>query len=671
MKSRSFVLGLVAIWLLAVTPTFSAADGPSRKDAKLLELSLEDLMKIPVGAASGFMQGVSEAPSYVTILTAKDLRAFGYRTLADALSSAAGFYASYDRTYHFLGVRGFSRPGDYNTRTLVLINGARVNDPIYSTGRIGMDLPLDLDLIDRIEIVRGASSSLYGTNAFFAVINIVTREAKELAPAEAAVSAGSYQAFSGRVSVGHTFGEKGNLLISGSLLDSEGDDLYFPLYDTAADNNGIADGLDGEKTGSLFLRGGYGGWTLQAVYLDREKERPTAAFGTLFNDPGGEDCDREAMVDLSWTGELAKGWQGMARIGYQRYEYTGDWPYDYAAAPPPDRWVDQDKAVSDSIGGEARIHWDVATGYRITAGAEMRRAYRIDQKYTAAGQEVLNSSKSQTELGFYLQGNLEFTRWAVVNAGFRYDSLETYNESDVSPRAALILKPFENSVLKLVYGEAFRAPNAYERFYDDGGTSIKAPLSLEPETIRSYEVVWEQRIVQPLQINVAVYRYEIQNLITQVLDPSDNLLVYQNLGEAEARGFEVEGILDLPVGFQVRGSYAYCKAEDGETGAWLSNSPKHLGKLSLLAPIIPRWLKFGLEAQYVSDRLTAGGEEAEDYVVINTTLLSTGLLGGLDVSLSVYNIFDKDYLHVAGDEIQGEVVEQDGRSFRLKVTYRF
>ena len=196
--------------------------GARAESPDLTALNLEELMNIPVRAASGFEQRTAEAPSSVTILTRDDLRAFGYRTLADALSSVAGFYGSYDRTYHALGVRGFNRPGDFNMRTLVLINGVRVNDPIFNQGRIGTDFSLDLDLIERIEVVRGPSSSLYGSSAFFAVINIVTREAKDVAPAEVAASAGSYNAFSGRLSLARVFGEKGSMLVSGSLLNSGG-----------------------------------------------------------------------------------------------------------------------------------------------------------------------------------------------------------------------------------------------------------------------------------------------------------------------------------------------------------------------------------------------------------------------------------------------------------------
>ena len=234
-RIRHISIVMALLWAFSIRP--APAD---TNETQLLELSLEALMNIPVRAASGFDQNTSEAPASVTIITRNDLQEFGYRTLADALSSIAGLYTSYDRTYHSLGVRGFNRPGDYNSRSLVLINGVRVNDPIYSSGRIGADFPLDLDLIERIEVVRGPSSSLYGSSAFFSVINVITRDDKSLAPSEVSAAAGSYDAFSGRFSLVQSLGKKGSLIVSGSMMNSEGDDLYFPLYDSPENNNGFA-----------------------------------------------------------------------------------------------------------------------------------------------------------------------------------------------------------------------------------------------------------------------------------------------------------------------------------------------------------------------------------------------------------------------------------------------
>jgi outer membrane receptor for ferrienterochelin and colicins len=128
-------------------------------DGKAAEMVL--FTEIPsVFGASKFDQKLTEAPASVTLITASDIKKFGWRTLAEILQSVGGFFTTYDRNYHYVGVRGFGRPRDYNTRVLLLVDGHRVNDAINDSAFIGTDFPLDVDLIDRVEIIRGPSSSL-------------------------------------------------------------------------------------------------------------------------------------------------------------------------------------------------------------------------------------------------------------------------------------------------------------------------------------------------------------------------------------------------------------------------------------------------------------------------------------------------------------------------------
>lgn len=667
--SFAVVLALLVPAVLAATEVVSLADVD---EAALLTMDLQALMDIPVRAASGFEQRTAEAPSSVTILSRDDLQAFGYRTLADALASVAGFYTTDDRTYVTLGVRGFSRPGDYNTRTLVLIDGIRVNDPLYGTGRVGTDFPLDLDLIERVEVVRGAGSSLYGSNALFSVINVVTRKAKDVAPAEVNASAGSYDAVSGRISLAQDFGEVGSVLVSGSLLHSEGPDLYFPLFDSPDTNEGAADGLDGEDTGSLFLLGRYAGVALQAMYLERHKSLPTASYETLFNDPGGANRDRELMLDLSWEGELAEAWQGLIRVGYQRYEYEGDWPYDYA--DPGEallRSIDTDRAASDALNGEVRLSTEIIPMNRIIVGADATVGLRMNQTYVGGGESILDSSKEEQGLGVYLQDEFRFSTWLLVNAGLRYDRLQPYGDQDFSPRTALILMPAEGSTLKLIYGEAFRAPNAYERYYDDGGISTKRSPDLDPENLRLYEIVCEQRLFDTIQVNASFYRYEVRNLISQALDPTDDLLQFRNVDEVNVHGLELEARATLPAGLRLRSSYAYSHAKDLGSDKRLSNSPEHMGKFNLLAPLWTKDLTLGAEVQYISERNTASGKALDGVLLVNATLLAHRVKDMFDLSLSIYNAFDQGYSVPVGEEIRGGSVRQNGRSLRLDVTGRF
>ena len=105
----------------------------------LMDMGLEDLMKIEIDSvygSSGYKQKVNEAPAAITIVTADEIRRYGYQTLADILRNVPGFYVTYDRNYTYLGMRGFGRPGDYNSRILLLVDGHRTNDNIYDLSLI-------------------------------------------------------------------------------------------------------------------------------------------------------------------------------------------------------------------------------------------------------------------------------------------------------------------------------------------------------------------------------------------------------------------------------------------------------------------------------------------------------------------------------------------------------
>jgi len=175
--------GFLAVTVLMATVSAGriSAALAQQPGTDLTDMSLEDLMKIKVESVysvSKYTQPVTQAPSSVTIVTSDEIRKYGYRTLADILASVSGLYITYDRNYTYLGMRGFGRTGGYNARVLLLVDGHRINDIIYEQALIGTEFPVDIDLIDRVEISRGPSWSLYGSNAVLGVINVITKKAK-------------------------------------------------------------------------------------------------------------------------------------------------------------------------------------------------------------------------------------------------------------------------------------------------------------------------------------------------------------------------------------------------------------------------------------------------------------------------------------------------------------
>ena len=200
-----------------------------------------------VFGASERLQPVTEAPASVSFITAQEIARYGYRTLADILRGVRGMYVTNDRNFSFIGTRGFGKPGDYNSRILLLVNGHRVNDNIFGQAEIGAEFGIDPAMFERVEIIRGPASSLYGDSAFFAVVNVITRVGRIARRRLDDRRDRHARHPAGAASLGRVFKNGMDVAVSGTYERSDGvSRLYFPVFDSPATNNGVAEGLDGE-----------------------------------------------------------------------------------------------------------------------------------------------------------------------------------------------------------------------------------------------------------------------------------------------------------------------------------------------------------------------------------------------------------------------------------------
>lgn len=645
-------------------------------DRDLKKLSIEELMEIEVEtvtSTSKHEQKVTEAPSSVTIIKAEDIRKYGYRTLADILQSVRGFYASYDRNFQSIGVRGFGRPGDFNARVLLMVDGHRLNDNLYDRASIGNDFILDVDLIDRIEISRGPSSSLYGSNAFFAVVNVITRRGKELNGGEVSGEAASFGTTKGRVSVGKKWQDGSEALVSGTGYDSKGDRLYFrefdpsnPFHDPRATNNGNANYRDGEQYVSAFTKWSSQGFTLAGALISRDKEIPTAGKGSDFNDPGNRIKNEQAYVDVKYDRSIGQQTDVTTRVFYDSSKYRGDYVYSGI--------VNQDTGSGMGLGGELRLSTTLYDIHRVMVGAEYVDNRRQDQQNADQNpfSSFLNDERSSRSWAYYIQDEVTLTPAVAVNAGVRYDQT-SFAGGTTNPRIAVIFNPATGSTVKLLYGSAFRSPNVFELYYQSPASSpsmISNP-DLKPEKIKTYEMVYEQYFGPGLRATADGYYYKINNLINQTIDTAGNL-VFKNIEEVEARGLELELEKRWVSGANGRINYALQRATNTRTGDVLTNSPEQLAKLSITVPFVKERFLAGIEEQYTSDRKTITGKFIEDVWLTNLTLLGRNASDTVEVSVSVYNVFDRNYSDPAPPDLTPlTTVQQNGRTFRFKVTYAF
>jgi outer membrane receptor for ferrienterochelin and colicins len=617
-----------------------------------------------VSAATKHAQAPRDAPSSVTIVTREEIRRLGYRTLFEVLRSVPGLHGSYDRTYSSIGIRGFLRPGDYNDRILLLVNGHTYNDDVYQTALLGAEFGIDLEAIDHVEIVRGPGSALYGGNALFAVVNVITATAATRPGVHALVDTGSFGRKRGHLSLGHTFDDGTGVFASGSILDVDGHEtLAYPgLARVARD-------VDDERAYNFFLAVNHGDLSFQAGANRREKQVPTGAFFTLLGDDRNETVDGRRFAELSYSTQPTSRIEVSGRAFYDGASYDATNIYGSGFL----QLKNHDRAESDWMGGELRARWQIHPAVSLTVGAEYTwHPHPLqDSVYLPGDERLLRTVNPYDTWGVYEQ--IEWTPLAKLTlvGGLRFDRV--YDRIDeLSPRLGAIWHPWRVTTLKLLYGRAFRPPNLYERFYAYGGAGVRqlANPGLDPERIETLEGVLEQTLPAGVEATLSIYRNRITDLIDQVVRSSagGTVLQYRNVHDVRAQGAEIEVRVPLPGHTTWRTSYALQEATSG--GHLLTNSPKHLAASQLLFPL-PLGVQGGLELLLVGPRRTRDARRLETAHLLNLTLTYDTPLPGLALAVSGYNLLNHTYPDPVGSEYRQDRIPQDGITFRAVVEYAY
>ncbi len=635
--------------------------------------SLDQLLTMDVvyGAAS-YDQKISDAPATVTVIMAEEIQAHGYRTLAGLLASVRGFYVDNDRSYDYLGVRGFGRPGDYNTRVLILLDGHPVNDIIYGSAAAGADLPVDLALIERIEVIRGPGSALYGASAFFAVVNMVTYDGCDLNGAELTAEGGSRSRVGGLATWGGAPGGRvghGDLLLSVSGFRDDGDDLHWAEYDDPATADGWFRNGDREDARHAYAKFHRGGLLAQATWSRRVKRVPTAEWGTIFGDTGAWQSDERLAIAVGWEHEFSPASRLRARLAWDEYRFEGEYPYDFAAEGDPlERIVQRDLAEGRWWSGELQMA--VRRGnHRLVAGADFRHATRAGQASSLieTGELLLTSDSPYDNVGVYAQDEWALAAQVSLYAGLRLDDYRSFG-GHLTPRCGLVAHPTRDTTAKLLYGGAFRAPNVYELFYGDG-TAQRANPHLDPENVRTWEAVVERQLGEQVRVGLSLFRSDITDLIEERLDPVDSLLVFANQGAARSQGVELEVDARLVSGLRSRLGASLQETEDRLTGARLSNAPRRQLAVSVYTPRHGRTVAGAAELRCLSSRLTLDGGAAPAYAVLDLDLTWFTPARGLHLDLAVDNVLDTRYGDPGAEQHAQDVLAREGRLFLARLTW--
>ena len=659
------------------------ADGESRLDL-ILNQSEE------VVAASRASEQVEDAPSSVTLVPERELSAFAPPTIAEAVRGVPGVYLSDDRSYVTLGMRGLGRLGGYGNRILVTYDGQPMNDDWIGSSYVGYDALADLGDVERIEVVRGPGSVLYGTNAFSGVINVVSRN-----DAPTGVSAGLSTNLDGvaraRVRGDVKFGKDSGLWASVAASDAGGRDFRFPEY-ASTTSDGVARGADGFKSGTFRGRAYYKFLSAEWSANSYEKHLPTAEYGTIFGDTREAQTDTRSYLELRAEPRLSDTVTVLSRVHWNRYDFHGTYPRD-----PADGGVEVDTFHGSWLGLEQRVQITPIAPLRLTFGGEGQLHYQVEQRGRDDSGYFLDDSGSHGrpfQVGaLYALADAALSARAHLSLGARFDAYSTFGSS-INPRFSLIVKPYAHGNTKLLFGKAFRAPSIYELYYnDDGYTQVQSP-HLDPESMYSLELEHTHRFSPSVAGTVAVYGNYSKNLISPLGGGTqDDPLHYENEhSPLVVLGGEVGVRREFRQGLMFAASYglsmarflsdeslrALSKLERAPDKRSVENAPVQLASLKAAFPIVQRALTLGsrlsIEGQrYDRYELTSDPAQGKTGSSLIWDIVFSGQEPryGINYAFGVYNAFDWRYSVPVSNEFVQRSIAQNGRTFLASLDAHF
>ena len=645
--------------ILALFAFFVAPMGFAQTLEELNSVNLEDLMKLNVvSGASKYEQRVTDAPADVTVISAEKIKEGGYRNLYEILNAVRGIYMIDDRNYNFIGIRGFHRPGDYNSRVLVTVDGHRINENLYDSVGFKEDSPVAVDLIERVEVIRGPGSSLYGSNAIFGVINIITKSPTQLKGLRGSVSQGSFGANRSSVTYGAPEGKNQGLLIGFDNLYANGNQREYGTFPKNAKNQ------DSERLNRTYLSYDFDHFGVRASHYLRYKSTPAGAFGSDYDSNGHTD-DERYYLELLYKRKLSESTELTSRTYFDGYRYQALFSYSGV--------INTDYSLGQWWGQELRLTSDLNQKNKLVTGFEFKNNTTQDQQnFDPSGAPYLVDHRSSTSWALFGQNEWRINENWQLLGGLRYDKISYMADGRFNPRASVICRTSEKNSFKLLYGQAFRAPNQYEMYF----TAVSAYQQignpdLKPEIISTYELVWDQSLSPHYNLTVSAFYYLVSNLIDMVKVGAND--VFQNsASDAVAQGLEYD--LQFKMSKNLSGNVALTIQEvtDKDTGRTLSSAPKQVGKLNVAYELSNR-MTISSDIQFVSKTQDLLENEVDAYGLLNIGLTGK-MTKRLDWTLRVANVLNADYAVPVEDSFPSlptAAMPQDGTNGEFKLTYRF
>jgi len=666
------------------------ADDDFSNTVDIFDLSLEKLLDIEVSSAAITKQTLQQAPSSITVFTKQDIKRLGVTSLEELLNYVPGvqyFKEGYLSEVNFRGRRSFSND------ILLLLDGIRLNDPVSGSALTSFQ-QISLAAINRVEVIKGPGSALYGSNAFNGVISLTSEQEHN----EASVSVGSFDYKSVRGAFHHQ-DKNYSIHLDGEFYADNGED-YQPFFNFFGEENPTDDPLKGSH---LYLKGSYYKLNLQAGIHNRRSDN----FVSSSQENGVNHFDVESQFfklgypfqlsensQLNLSAEQVKSqqsliisqmpasaavsfWTNNAEVAFiggnyrniasQRINLDGSWLID-----ANQQWhygVEYRQEENDEITFQG--NWDPVINRESQGFTFIPREgeYTRELWWFGSYQPLVPESKRSIKTA-YIQNIYNWSQDTQLTAGAHFVDYSDVG-SNLSLRGSLVYRGIDNATLKVLYGQAFRAPTLYELNALIATGQIGNP-NLAPETVDTVDLVWLHDWGN-IQSSLTYYHSKFSDVIetVQVEDILSGFSSFQpqNVGSKTLSGLEFELKGHITQRLTARASYAYAKDYVSVASA------KNTGSVDINYTF--ENINVNVGGIYHSSVLS---REANEDNPTSISLASYWLLKShinyrindqIDISFIGNNLLDKDYLSFSTANGLESGVPNRGIHWQLKLNWQY
>ncbi len=711
----AFILVFFANGLYAETGIPSSTDD-------FYNLSLAELGQVEISIATGNSTPLDRAPATASVIYAAEIEAMGAHNLNEVLETVPGLHvslSSLSRLDSVYSIRGIHT--GFNPQVLLMLNGVPVQYNVQGGRPTLFRLPVTS--IERVEVIRGPGSAIYGADAYAGVINVITKDAAAINGTQVGGGVGSFKSRDLWI---QTAGEWSNFGVAFSMAyqESDGDEKR----KVNADLQSTLDYLLGTDTslapGSLSTR-----YSVLDTHLALTSERlqfnlwnwrstdaGVGAGGAQVLDPTGRDDSNLWMGDVTYrlNPDDSGVWDNSVRVSYLHYDQKSsftlfpagsklligsdgniDFQNPVGLATFTDGYIGKPSGIAEDnqldlvsiYEGWAvhRLRFALGTRYQSIKPSEQKNfgpgvldgsETLVDGTLTDVSntENVFLVDSSRTIRYLSLQDEWQIASELQFTAGIRHDHYSDFGTT-TNPRMALVWVASDRLTTKLLYGSAFRAPSFTEQFGKNNPVVLGNP-DLDPEKIDTAEISFAYSVNKDLVTNFTLFDYSSRDMIEFVQDEFATTKTAANARDQDGSGFELEVNWKPSPQLHIAGSYARQEAKDSDTGRAIPDAPGQQFKVDVNWEFRSNWVVHS-QLNWVGDRQRALAvapalqrPDIDDYTLVNLTLRRKNILPDLDASFVMRNLTDED----AREPSSGEIAEDyllESRSFWLELRYNF